>query len=240
METHLHFTLAPITTKKDRKELENKYWNIFLGCHGTRDITMQRVSSSHVRSSPFVVAELTDSDFSPAVKNFIVASRMTFTLTQSDSIALTINNSENKARAVLIGTRNTAKAVATLIPEFAKEKNLKKAHPIEFITVPMRGEQLPWEMMAHNYDAILSFTSAFELVFTRLSENMFKFMLFMLFGREPGKKAVIIIEKVNFLARSFLKERCGFTEVHRGGDFGLLEIVNTPEHDEEEDAMETA
>lgn len=111
--------------------------------------------------------------------------RLNFILSQPDSLAITINDSHEVPSAILSGTRKVSDAIELLKPEFLPDKKLGR-HRVPFITVPSGREQLPWDMIVAKYDAILSFTTAFELVFTRLSENAFKFMLFMLFGREPG------------------------------------------------------
>ena len=46
------------------------------------------------------------------------------------------------------------------------------------------------------------------------------------------------MEKSDFLTRSFLKTGCRFTEVHRGKDFGLLEVKYNPEGEKKEEEEE--
>eukprot|EP00094_Tigriopus_californicus_P009303 TCALIF_08969-PA protein Name:"Similar to SFXN2 Sideroflexin-2 (Homo sapiens)" AED:0.07 eAED:0.07 QI:8/0.66/0.57/1/0.83/0.71/7/214/1069 len=165
-----------------------------------------------------------EDDLTKSIREFALKSRLD-AFTSGSHRALTVD-CDDVLMMSLVGSRDVKAVVKALKSAF---QSIAKAKPDrQTLSIALPTEKEP---MLEKYDAILSYTSLTDLIFTKTSDNVFKLM-FMLLG--DIKNACVLVEKCTPISRQYLLS-LKFKEVHRGPQYGVMAYSR---NDDQEDEME--
>lgn len=167
-----------------------------------------------------------DDDLTKSIREFVLKSRLD-AFTGKSSRALTVD-CDDVLMMALIGSTDVKAVIKGLKSAFQSVAKVKHDRLNLSIALPTEKEPVPWKML-EKYDAVLSYTSLTDLIFTKTSDNVFKLML-MLLG--DVKSACVLVEKCAPITRQYLLS-LKFKEVHRGPQYGVMAYSSTDEKEEE-------